>query len=1448
MSAIDNIIKRVKQGSSGTTASRLLSSNKAIKKIEDDDDSNYKTIIDKPSSTYTITPYKSVPSTYTNDFEKVYQVIKSSYNCGVKPNYIYEACYYDSLVQNYIQKGVADVSSLSGYSNVSLQDLPLACNISSVVYNNCSPPTNMLTTTTEVTQTTGGFRLNFRGLYLYPNINNTELIIKKANEPDFEINKATFIIKNNYYYLNVSTGLYISPKISKPYIITNQIMFIPDKYYIQIPHTVEIYDEYDLIKYSFNVSVKIDGKVTYYNTQFTMNKVTDKKVYEFTSNYNISFPTNLELFIDYNTNNVNNYSINFQNNEKISKIIINNDKINIYDALLINNNRYYTNTNGLNKFLFTSSNLIDKKILLTQEMTDENKAEFLNFDKFSYYLYYKTRILQFKNYAILYDVNSYSLTLTTTLYNGSIFYLENVIEPLNIYGSVSPIKTFDNSSYDSIFSKDNSKIILFMKNSNIFYLSTNGGYNFSQYSFPNNISKVLLSDYGNLIVSYRFDTIFLCLTSNPTSFSSFFITNDSIKYVCMSFTANLIYIFTSNISLMCIVDTRKINLIRNLNSYVSDISTFQTNNIGNKLILTQLNKIFISEDYGMNFSIIDLCSKYKFFNLIASTSIFSIDDCNFGLNQVRTINAKFINSVLYLKVYPGFFYYKKSKIDIDKNDFDNKFSNTFSKYVFYVEKYIDKITVNIIFLKDNRTMQISDIPYNDNINFNINLEGSFILIVSGNILYKINTNLPNNLLDNNIYLNYGLTYPSYYFNTSITSNQGVKQIIDANNYLLYSNSIILKTIRNSNFILSITSYSILKNNTSIYTNSGSIRDIACSNNGQYILAAVYNGKLLVSSDSGTSFTEYNEAGKLTGSTISASITNITRYWISVACSFSGKYMSACAYNGNIFISTNNGVLFTSSPQNYSKKWIQIVMSKSSDDTKDGIIQLACAEDGLFISYDRGSNWSQISNEVIDNALSNTGSVTSKWSSVAISESGQYMLATVYGGNVYASYNYGYDWSIYGVSRKECYEPVVYPNNTTSDYLGYSVIASSTLSGTNIINVFIDDTSIWSPTTVNSSVIIKLPYQFLITDINIVNITSQDVKILVEGTNSNDESNWIPLGNNLNLYSTVDNIGVSYYRYRLTFSSSNIQIQRIKLLGKTDFVSAGAMSQIGNWSSCAIVSETIHYASIDSGSNVGLYQSVVSSSFGKFINIVSNTDLSVNIYDKNNNIVTVDPMKVSYSNLNKVKRIELTNDTDIGRIEFPNVIPRSLFIVNKNNVIYNSGLLNNLSNNLYPPISSNKLLSLQLKNWSHLLIYEYSSGVDAVIDNNFDNLYNPFPGEISPMWIYFDILGSSISSLVYVNRFKIKFYIAPENVSNTVSIYSDVGNITDYINNVKTATLLPDKKIFEKKFTGVYRTPPPAPDPNIITFETDIIPPVPVYQLLVNFSRTTFIYEIQFFSV
>ena len=1237
MSALDNIIKRAKQGSSGSTPSRLLSSNKS-KKIEDDDD--YKTIVDKPSSTYALTPYKStksIPSTYTKDFERIYQVVKSSYNCG-QMQYNYGTCYYDSLVQNYVQRGEAIVSSMIGYSNVSLQDLPLACNIPSVVYQNCSPPTNMLTTEfeTQAISNNKGFRLNTDGLYLFPSGIKSSIFKYKdyifltylrSSDPKFNKYDAEFIVEQKsineldklitnqlpyyeryidyknintnvkyfYYLKHIKTGTYLLPLLTQMYIKVKIILLnIPQSVFI-----IKIYDENLDEIFSINNSLNILKN----RTGFSSVSISITKTNNIIS---LIYPEKLHVgnIIVESNNIISQFSGSFGLDGENS-IISFNDVMNLID--FIDDSVYSGGARKEETAYLAGINYFYSKL------------------QFSISEYQILNNISFRNlYNVIYNLTRNQFdTLVLRSDTHSRFLIEKSYYPVQFYPTY--IRNLINKNYKIISGDDYRYLIYYGVNDRLIYYSINYGDTFTMYYIPLPINIALLSKDANTIIITSTSNFNLYIwTTNSLQLVRTF--DAKISNVVLSFDANIIYV---------ILENRKFFVCFNKKTWKSlnDTSVlplfFDINSKGNMVVLTSDTElIYFSQDYGITFNTIR-----KPYVMRSINSLMCSDE-NFYFTQLRELYCfNFITRELEL-IY-------KAPI------FDLFIKNIYGNYII-----VSNFDYNYII--NTKSNIINNLLLGKLVSVNKTLTS---LIINDNDIYKMyNTNIPQSLQNTPYTLNNGLCYPSYSFNTSTISNQGVKNVFNGNTFALSSDTTIIKKISNN---LSITSSSILKNNTPIYTISGSIRDIACSQNGTFILAAVYNGKLLVSSNSGTSFTEYNEAGNLTGNTSSKSISNINRYWISVDCSFSGKYMSACAYNGNIFISTNNGVLFTSSPENFAKKWVQIVMSKSSDDTKDGIIQFACAEYGLFISYDRGANWSQIRNEVIDSALSNTGS---KWSSVAISDSGQYMLATVYGGYVYASYNYGYDWSIYGVSKKECYEPMVYPNNQVSaDYLDYNVSASTTLSGTNIINAFKDDTSIWSPTNTdtNRNVTIKLPYKFLLTDINIVNLTSEDVKISVLG--SNDGTNWIypPIGTNLNLYSTVDNNGFSYRWFRLTFSSSNIEIQRIKLLGKTDFVSAGEISQIGNWSSCAIVNEREHYvASFDTG----LFKCVVSSSFGKVIKVFSSVqNANISVYDKKNNIISG---TINYSS--NIYTINFNSSYDFGRIE-TNIISNGSVTIEDNTV-------------------------------------------------------------------------------------------------------------------------------------------------------------------------------------
>jgi hypothetical protein len=1110
MSALDKIIKRAKQGSSGSTPSRLLSSNKS-KKIEDDDD--YKTIVDRPSSTYALTPYKStksIPSNFTNDFERIYQVVKSSYNCG-QVEYKYEECKYDNLVQNYIQKGVADVSSMQGYSNVSLQDLPLACNIPSVVYQNCSLPTNMLTT--EVTQNEAGFRLSMGGWYLYPNSDNTSLTFLQTTSNTFNKNNATFLLEK------------ISIKQLDSLIVTNAY----NTYKANYPGITNFYylkhrDTNKYVTYEYKLVAKNEFN-------FFINRIIGENINGFdffkSNTYPIIFETTLVTINKKTTNTIETLSQTLS----IQKV------------------------NGVPKFTGeVYPFLIEKNIDMSQV------------------------------YPVL--LNDLATGIT----------------------DLSSVK---------LLCSDNLRYIIVYDISNIpknyFYLSKDYGITFSKVTLNYNIKILKLSSNGKL---------FLTVSTQTNSSPSSIYINNTDNIIVMSAIKTFWNIYDINLN----IDATLIFVVLNNGSLhrCTNIWMWEEVTDVSYQIIDELSSS-LKDGMISSYSIVfDVDSKGK--NLIFTTDLvphmFVISkDYGATLKKVILSTYQTVNTV---KCYKDEFYITVDRelyiYDSNTNLFKLIFrdnSATLESYKLYIisvsEKYI------MCFITRRLTYQ--------NSSYYIIKKKTGEVIELFTVLPNNDVYIPNNTMTNVININHGFTnrkqyltklneidlsylfrtlnglnYPSYAHSINQGISNGVKYVSDFNTYILKSNTEDIKKIRN----FTLKRNTILKGTTVIYTSSKELKDIACSSDDKYIIAASYNGNIILSingNGSNPSFSIIDEVTKLSGNSGVNSIQSINRYWVSVACSNDGLYMSACAYNGNIFIIQRlgnliNDFLMSSSPENFSKKWVQIAMNA------DGIIQVACAEDGLFISYNRGLNWKEINNDIIYNALnSSVSSLCSsgrckKWSSVAVSSSGRYIIATVYDGNVFISYNYGYDWTVYGTSRKLSYEPVIYPSrdlpvleaNGNFNYYGYIISASSPAPSNlnSIINAFMEKLWLPSSTDLTPSVTIELPYNFLLKDINIQNRANiQDLRVSVEG--SIPGTNLSSTISNLNLYSTVP-FDKKFKKFKITFNKPNIAISNISLIGLTDFDEGGNLSTIDTWTSCSIINETTHYISSD---NNGIYRSIVS---------------------------------------------------------------------------------------------------------------------------------------------------------------------------------------------------------------------------------------------------------------
>jgi len=90
-----------------------------------------------------------------NDFEKIYTVLKTKYLCG-NPYYEYGNCYYNNIIENYIQEGTLNLTKSVGYDNIKEQDIPLGCSQPVNIIITCSPPIQ------EIVKPPPGFRLNFQ--------------------------------------------------------------------------------------------------------------------------------------------------------------------------------------------------------------------------------------------------------------------------------------------------------------------------------------------------------------------------------------------------------------------------------------------------------------------------------------------------------------------------------------------------------------------------------------------------------------------------------------------------------------------------------------------------------------------------------------------------------------------------------------------------------------------------------------------------------------------------------------------------------------------------------------------------------------------------------------------------------------------------------------------------------------------------------------------------------------------------------------------------------------------------------------------------------------------------------------------------------------------------------------------------------------------------------------
>lgn len=186
--------------------------------------------------------------------------------------------------------------------------------------------------------------------------------------------------------------------------------------------------------------------------------------------------------------------------------------------------------------------------------------------------------------------------------------------------------------------------------------------------------------------------------------------------------------------------------------------------------------------------------------------------------------------------------------------------------------------------------------------------------------------------------------------------------------------------------------------------------------GQYVTGVIINGYIKVSNDSGATWTSFaKNFGK--------------KVWAAIKVSYTGKYQTALAVNDGIYRSTDYGIT-------WEQKSTEKVTWKSVTMDATGQYQMACAENGyVYQSDDYGNSWEALEELGVrqwvsvamsgDNykrtilakydkiVISIDGGVVWKetaenlyykpWSTIAMSFSGNFQTASVWGGSLYGLY-------------------------------------------------------------------------------------------------------------------------------------------------------------------------------------------------------------------------------------------------------------------------------------------------------------------------------------------------------------------------------------------------------------------------------------------------------------
>jgi hypothetical protein len=213
-----------------------------------------------------------------------------------------------------------------------------------------------------------------------------------------------------------------------------------------------------------------------------------------------------------------------------------------------------------------------------------------------------------------------------------------------------------------------------------------------------------------------------------------------------------------------------------------------------------------------------------------------------------------------------------------------------------------------------------------------------------------------------------------------------------NMYVLNDNRTIVYTI--SNTIYKTTDYGTTTTQTIV---SGSSFIAFVQSVANYTTFYITGG--LKSTDGGNTFT--------TPGTASTAYLPATYNFNQMATSQNGQLILAGNNSGYLYLSTNRGYSWAIQNNSLSANWQTVALSATT-----GQYQLAGSNSFLYLSTNAGSNWLPISGSQYGSTyglLTTTGN----WSSSAISNAGQYMLAGMNTGNLYMSTNSGNSWRLLG---------------------------------------------------------------------------------------------------------------------------------------------------------------------------------------------------------------------------------------------------------------------------------------------------------------------------------------------------------------------------------------------------------------------------------------------------